>query len=259
MANPSGKQPPARVLKTLDRIISKAGLGSRTDARSWIGAGRVSVNGKIIQTPDHWVDLRRDKITLDGKPLEPVLKRYILLYKPRGYLTTYRDPQGRPTVYDLLGDLKEFVGQVGRLDLESSGLLLLTNDTQFAEALTNPQYHVPKTYLVKAAGILSDEQLEKLRSGVELNDGITRPATVARLRDSEKYTTIEITITEGRNRQVRRMLEAVDSRVVKLVRTRIGELTLDGLQIGRWRDLTKTDVAHLQKVVRPRTAKRRLR
>ncbi|HEX6546565.1 MAG TPA: pseudouridine synthase, partial [Bryobacteraceae bacterium] len=250
---------PSRVLKTLDRIISKAGVGSRTEARSWIGAGRVSVNGKVVQTPDHWVDARRDKVTLDGKPLEPVRKRYILLYKPRGYLTTYRDPQGRPTVYDLLGDVKEFVGQVGRLDLESSGLLLLTNDTQFAEALTNPQYHVPKTYLVKAAGLLSDEQLDKLRSGVELNDGKTRPATVARVRDSEKYTNIEMTITEGRNRQVRRMFEAIDSHVVKLVRTRIGKLTLDGLAIGKWRDLTSAEVAQLQKVVLPRTAKRRLR
>jgi pseudouridine synthase len=258
MANTSGKEP-SRVLKTLDRIISKAGVGSRTEARSWIGAGRVSVNGKVVQTPDHWVDARRDKVTLDGKPLEPVRKRYILLYKPRGYLTTYRDPQGRPTVYDLLGDVKEFVGQVGRLDLESSGLLLLTNDTQFAEALTNPQYHVPKTYLVKAAGLLSDEQLDKLRSGVELNDGKTRPATVARVRDSEKYTNIEMTITEGRNRQVRRMFEAIDSHVVKLVRTRIGKLTLDGLAIGKWRDLTSAEVAQLQKVVLPRTAKRRLR
>lgn len=255
MANPSGKQPPSRVLKTLDRIISKAGLGSRTDARSWIGAGRVSVNGKVTQTPDHWVDPRRDKIALDGKPLERAHKRYILLYKPRGYLTTYRDPQGRPTVYDLLPDVKEFVGQVGRLDLESSGLLLLTNDTQFAEALTNPQYHVPKTYLVKAAGQLSDEQLERLRSGVELSDGQTRPAAVTRLRDSEKYTTIEITITEGRNRQVRRMLESVDSKVVKLVRTQIGELTLGGLAIGKWRDLTASEVAQLKKRVRSRNAR----
>jgi len=259
MANPSGNRPPSRVLKTLDRIISKAGVGSRTDARSWIGAGRVSVNGKIIQSPDHWIDPRRDKIAVDGSPLEAARKRYLLLYKPRGYLTTYRDPQGRPTVYDLLGNVKEFVGQVGRLDLESSGLLLLTNDTQFAEALTNPQYHVPKTYLVKAAGFLSDERLERLRSGVELSDGKTRPATVARLRDSEKYTTIEITITEGRNRQVRRMLEAVDSRVVKLVRTRIGGLTLESLQIGKWRDLTKAEVSQLQKTLRPHTAKRRLR
>jgi pseudouridine synthase len=256
MANPSGNQPPSRVLKTLDRIISKAGLGSRTDARSWIGAGRVSVNGKVIQTPDHWVDPRRDKVTLDGKRLEPVRKRYILLYKPRGYLTTYRDPQGRPTVYDLLADVKEFVGQVGRLDLESSGLLLLTNDTQFAEGLTNPQYHVPKTYLVKAAGKLTEEQLERLRSGVELSDGQTRPATVTRVRDSDKYTTVEIMITEGRNRQVRRMLEAVDSRVVKLVRTQIGELTLKGLAIGHWRDLTTAEVTRLKKTIRPHGVKR---
>jgi pseudouridine synthase len=259
MANLPGKQRASGVLKTLDRVISKAGLGSRADARSWIGAGRVSVNGKVIRNPDHWVDPRRDKIALEGKPLEPVRKRYILLYKPRGYLTTYRDPQGRPTVYDLLTEVKDFVGQVGRLDLESSGLLLLTNDTQFAETLTNPQYHVPKTYLVKAAGILSDEQLERLRSGVELKDGKTRPAMVNRLRDTEKYTTIEMTITEGRNRQIRRMLEAVGSRVVKLVRTRIAELTLTGLTIGKWRELTTAEVAQLRKATRPSATGRRLR
>src|ERR1700732_5639537 len=111
-----------RPLKTLDRALSKAGLGSRTEARSWIGEGRVSVNGRVIQTPDHWVDLERDKIALDGKPIRASEKVYLLLYKPKGYLTTYKDPEGRPTVYDLLGTVKDFIFPVGRLDQETTGL-----------------------------------------------------------------------------------------------------------------------------------------
>jgi pseudouridine synthase len=239
-------KPGGRVLKTLDRVLSKAGAGSRTEARSWIGSGRVRVNGKLVQTPDHWVDLQRDKVTLDGKPLTQAEKRYVLLYKPKGYLTTYRDPQGRPTVYDLIPDLGQFVGTVGRLDLDTSGLLLLTNDNELAERMTNPEHKLPKTYLVKAATLLSDEQIARLATGVELSDGPTRPAIVRRQRDSEKYTFLEITITEGRNRQVRRMLEAVDSKVLKLVRVKLGPLTLDGLRIGEWRELKAEEISGLR-------------
>src|SRR5882724_2168195 len=146
-----------RPLKTLDRVISKAGVGSRTEARSWIGSGRVKVNGKVIQTPDHWVDLQRDRVTLDDKPVRATDKApvYLLLYKPKGYLTTYKDPEGRPTVFDLLGEVDQFVFPVGRLDLDTSGLLLLTNDAQFAERIMNPEFKVSKTYLVKAATLLS--------------------------------------------------------------------------------------------------------
>jgi 23S rRNA pseudouridine2605 synthase len=234
-----------RPLKTLDRVLSKAGLGSRTEARKWIGAGRVEVNGKRIQTPDHWVDLERDRVTFDGKPVRQQAKTYLLLYKPKGYITTYQDPQGRPTVYDLIADVGQFLGTVGRLDQDTSGLLLLTNDTQFAERVTNPDQHVPKTYLVKASTRLSDEQLDQLRNGIVLSDGPTRPAIVNRVRDSAKYSFIEITIDEGRNRQVRRMLEALDSKVLKLVRTAIGPISIGDLQIGHYRELTSTEVNQL--------------
>jgi pseudouridine synthase len=233
-----------RPLKTLDRVISKAGLGSRTEARCWIAAGRVRVNGKLIQSPDYWVDFARDKITLDGTPLRSRGKLYILLYKPKGYLTTYKDPEGRPTVYDLISGLNTWVSPVGRLDLDTSGLLILTNDTQFAELLTNPEHKVAKTYQVKASTLLTDAQLEKLRNGVTLHDGPTRPALVKRLRDSAKYTVIEITITEGRNRQVRRMLEAVGSKVLKLVRTAIGDVRIGDLAIGSYRPLSKQEIKH---------------
>jgi pseudouridine synthase len=234
-----------RPLKTLERVLSKAGLGSRTQARSWIGAGRVCVNGKVTQNPDQWVDLERDKVTFDGKPVGSGRKTYVLLYKPAGYLTTYKDPEGRPTVYDLIRDVGAWVAPVGRLDLETSGLLIMTSDTQFAERLTNPEYKVPKTYQVKAAGLLSEEQLDQLRRGVELSDGVTRPAEVARLRDSGRHTHLEITITEGRNRQVRRMLEAIGSKVLKLVRVAIGPLRIGELPIGNWRHLGAAEVIAL--------------
>ena len=235
-----------KTLKTLDRALSKAGLGSRTEARRWIGTGRVKVNGRVIQTPDHWVDIDRDKIHLDGKPIQQREKIYLLLYKPKGYLTTYKDPEGRPTVYDLMPDLKAWVFPVGRLDLDSSGLLVMTNDTALAEQLTNPDYKVPKTYLVKSATLLSDEQLDRLRVGVELSDGPTRPSVVQRIRDGGKHSFLEITISEGRNRQVRRMLEAIDSKVLKLVRTAIGPLRIADLAIGKYRPLAPAEVDSLR-------------
>lgn len=240
------------VLKTLDRILSKAGLGSRSEARHWIGTGRISVNGKIIQSPDHWVNPDRDWVLFDGKPLARIQRRYILLYKPKGYLTTYKDPEGRPTVYDLIPGVGEFVGTVGRLDLDTSGLLLLTNDNDLAELITNPDHHFPKKYMVKASTVLSPEQLQQLRTGVVLSDGPTRPAQVTHLRNSEKYSFLEITLSEGRNRQVRRMLEAVDSKVLKLVRLSLGPLTLDGVTIGKWRELTAAEVASLRTAPKPK-------
>ncbi len=126
--------------KTLERVISKAGIGSRTQARSWIHAGRVRVNGHVVEDPDVWIDFDRDRILFDDKPLQAKKPVYVLLYKPAGYITTFKDPEGRPTVYDLITDVETFVSPVGRLDLDTSGLLILTNDTQFAERLTNPDH-----------------------------------------------------------------------------------------------------------------------
>jgi 23S rRNA pseudouridine2605 synthase len=247
MKRPHPPSQPAkpRPLKTLERVISKAGLGSRTDARSWIGAGKIAVNGKIVRDPDRWVDLQRDRVTVEGKPLQSAAKQYILLYKPKGYITTWRDPDGRPTVYDLLPDVGAWLSPVGRLDLETSGLLLLTNDNDFAERITNPEHKVAKTYQVKTSTLLTDEQLELLRRGVELSDGPTRPAEVKRLRDGVKYTFLEMTITEGRNRQVRRMIEALGSKVLKLVRTAIGGIRIGDLPIGKWRPLTGEELRSL--------------
>ncbi len=242
---PPTSKGPKELLKTLDRVLSKAGLGSRTEARSWIGTGRVRVNGLLVQTPDYWVNTKTDKVLLDDKPIDLVERRYVLLNKPKGYLTTYKDPENRPTVYDLLKGIDQFLSTVGRLDLDTSGLLLLTNDNDLAEAVTNPAYKLEKTYLVKSATLLTEDQLNRLRQGVELEDGLTKPATVQVIRQSEKHTFLEITITEGRNRQVRRMLEVLGSRVLKLVRVRLGSLDLAGLPIGTWRELTEAEVARL--------------
>lgn len=240
----SVKAPPPgdRPLKTLERVLSKAGVGSRSEARKWIGAGRVKVNGRVEGDPNRWVDLERDRITLDDKPLEKAAATYLLLHKPAGYLTTYRDPEGRKTIYELLPDRDRYLFPVGRLDLDTSGLLILTNDTAFAERLTNPDYHVPKTYLVKASRPLGDAELDRLRNGIELRDGPTRPAIVKRISGAS----FEITITEGRNRQVRRMVEALDAKVEKLARIAIGTIALGQLASGEVRELTDKEVASLK-------------
>lgn len=238
---PPGKRP----LKTLERVLSKAGVGSRTEARRWIAEGRVRVNSRVIEDPDQWVDLERDRVIFDGRPLSKSERMYVLLYKPKGYLTTYRDPQGRPTIYDLLPDRERYLFPVGRLDLETSGLLILTNDTAFAERVTNPDFKVPKTYLVKASRHLSDQELDQFRAGVTLKDGPTKPADVQRVRESGGKTVFEITITEGRNRQVRRMVEALDAKVLKLVRIAIGSIRIGDLPIGKARELTSGEVRAL--------------
>lgn len=232
--------------KTLDRVLSRAGVGSRAEARRWIAAGRVAVNGRKVQTPDAWADPDRDRVTLDGKPIREASKVYLLLYKPKGYLSTHKDPEGRPTIYNLLKDVPEKIFSAGRLDQDTSGLLLITNDTAFGDYVTDPESHVPKTYLVKASALLTDEQLQRLRDGVELSDGPTRPAEVKRVRDSARFTFFEITITEGRNRQVRRMVEALGAKVLKLVRIKIATIGIGDLEIGKYRALTPAEVRALQ-------------
>jgi 23S rRNA pseudouridine2605 synthase len=240
--------------KTLDRVLSRAGLGSHTEARRWIVDGRVAVNGKKVLTPDVWVDPACDRVTFDGRPQRAADRRCLLLYKPKGYLTTYKDPEGRPTIYDLLKNIPDWVCPAGRLDQDSSGLLLITNDTTFGDYVTDPASHVPKTYLVKASALLTDEQLHHLREGIQLSDGPTRPAQVRRIRDSERFTFFEIALTEGRNRQVRRMVDALGAKVLKLVRTGIGSIEIRGLEIGKFRELTPEEVRSLQSGTGPRTA-----
>jgi pseudouridine synthase len=229
----------------LERSVSRIGIGSRAQARRWIAAGRVGVNGRVVLDPMRSVDAARDRITLDGKEPRPAPKVYLLLHKPKGYVTTHRDPEGRPTIYDLIPDGSPYLFSVGRLDRDTSGLLLLTNDSAFAERIADPRHKVPKIYQVKASTRLTDEQLDRLRRGILLKDGPTRPAQVVRLRDPGGKTVFEITITEGRNRQVRRMVEALGAKVVRLERTAIGPLRLGALLPGCSRPLMPEEIRGL--------------
>jgi pseudouridine synthase len=188
----------------------------------------------------------------DGQRLKPARKTYLLFYKPKGIITSHGDPGERKTVYDYLKEIGKWVAPVGRLDKDTSGLLLLTNDTEFADRVTNPQSKVLKTYLVKTSGILSDETVTKLNAGVEMKRGdIASPISVRRLEDRGKYTWLEVVLSEGKNREVRRMIEAVGFKVLKLVRTGLGPLTLAGLQVGKWRELTPSEVAALRRSSSP--------
>ncbi len=233
---------------TLDRVLSRYGLASRTMAREAIRAAKIKVNGRVVRDPDCWVRPGLDAIELEGKRLKAARKIYLLMYKPKGVITSHGDPAGRKTIYDLAGDLAHWVAPVGRLDKDTSGLLLLTNDTQFAEFVTRPDSGVPKTYLVKVSGLLDDGTLARLAEGVQMKRGdFARPQGARRIEDRGKYTWLEVVLTEGKNREVRRMIEAVGFKVLKLVRTRIGPLTLEGLEVGKWRELLPKEVSSLRR------------
>ena len=234
--------------RDLARVLSKAGICSRAAAAEWIRAGRVRVDGAIVRDPERRIAAEDAAVTVDGRRIEAAARSYWALHKPRGYVTTRSDPSGRRTVYDLLADIGEWVVPVGRLDRDTSGLLLITNDTAFAERITNPESHVEKTYRVTAKPRLDDAALERLRRGVVLADGPTRPAKVEKLRDRGPCTLIEIAITEGRNRQVRRMVREVGARVEKLERLSIGPVELGSLATGALRRLTG---AELRALARP--------
>jgi pseudouridine synthase len=237
--------------RTLDRLLSRLGLGSRSSAAAWIRAGRVRVDGAVVRDPQRWVDVRA-RLELDEKRVLATRTLVLALHKPRGVVTTARDPEGRPTIYALLADAPGWVGPVGRLDRDTSGLLLLTNDTELAERITNPAFHLPKTYRVRARPAPDEAALEALRRGVELDDGPTRPAEVSLLRRYRGYGLLELTLREGRNRQVRRMLRAVGSKVDELRRLRIGPVELGDLASGTWRELPPGEVARLRRAVERR-------
>ena len=232
---------------TLDRILSRFGIASRTEAQQAIAAGRLKVNGRVVRDPNAWVEPAKDVIHLDGTRLRRVRRVYLALYKPKGVITSHGDPDGRKTVYDCLDPRFRWVSPVGRLDMDTSGLLLLTNDTEFASHVTSPESGVPKTYLTKLNGIISDEQLAEFEAGITMKRGdVARPRSVRRIEDRGSCSVLEIVLCEGKNREVRRMMEAVGFRVRKLVRTRIGPVTLEGLQVGQSRELTPDEVRSLR-------------
>jgi 23S rRNA pseudouridine2605 synthase len=223
----------------LQKILARAGVASRRAAEQWITEGRVRVNGRVVTELGTRADLERDRIEVDGRPLtqreEPV---YFLLHKPRGMVTTLRDPEGRPALSELLGGIPERVYPVGRLDFHTSGALLLTNDGDLAQALLHPSREVPKTYIAKLNRQVDERMLAELRQGVTLDDGYrTRPAHVIELRQEEQKSWLEITITEGKNRQIHRMVEAVGPRVMRLSRLSFAGLSTEGLRPGQLRPL----------------------
>jgi 23S rRNA pseudouridine2605 synthase len=243
----SGAQPKGRRVM-LSRALSKLGFCSRTQAEVLIGSGRVRVGGRTVTDPAAWVDLSDAIIKVDGAVIAAEKQVYLVLNKPRGLVTTRQDPEGRPTVFDCLKDIDApHLSPVGRLDKASEGLLLFTNDTIMAQALLDPASHVAKTYHVQVSPIMDDAQLARMTEGME-TDGERMTASAARIiRTGEKNAWIEVRLEEGRNRQIRRMLDALGVECLRLVRVSIGGLLLGDLGKGATRELTAEEVAELRR------------
>ncbi|MCR3921470.1 MAG: rRNA pseudouridine synthase [Firmicutes bacterium] len=234
----------------LQKFIAMSGIASRRAGEQMIRDGRVTVNGQTVTKMGVTVDPAVDKVEVDNRPVRIVAKKeYILLYKPVGYVTTLHDPYGRQTVKELVNDVGTRVFPVGRLDLDTSGLLLMTNDGQLANRLTHPSYGVEKEYVARVHDVPTNETLTLLEKGVKLDDGMTAPAKVRLVRGGQPTSTLALIIKEGRNRQVRRMLEAVNHPVVSLKRVRVGSLTLTGVPSGTWRRLRTAEVKGLMREV----------
>ena len=236
----------------LQKILSTAGVASRRLSEELILQGRGSVNGKTITELGTKADPAVDEIKVDGRRIKSEQrKRYVLLNKPRGYITTRSDPEGRPTVMDLMKGVKEYIYPVGRLDYDSEGLLLLTNDGELAARLTHPRHEVEKVYEARVKGVPDDHALDRLARGVPIDGRRTAPAKIRAsepfARGSGEQTIVEISIHEGRQRQVRKMFEAVGHPVVRLRRVRIGPLEDPDMPVGHWRELTPQEVGRLQK------------
>jgi 23S rRNA pseudouridine2605 synthase len=229
---------------SMARALSKLGFCSRSEAEVLIAEGRVSVNGKMAGA-DLWVVPEKAAITVDGEPISKKKYVYILMNKPAGYVTTRNDELGRKTVYNLIEGVDEWIFPVGRLDKDTSGLLLFTNDTQFGEQLTNPDSKVPKTYTVQLDKALLEKHKAEMEAGMMLGDEQLLPATIKIVEHTVVYW-IEMTIYEGKNRQVRRMCEAYGYKVLKLRRIRIGPLEIGNLRPGNWKYLTKEEVRMLK-------------
>lgn len=244
-AAPDGKR------VTLPRALSKLGFCSRTQAESLIADGRVALSGRTVTDPETWIDLATAVITVDGAPVAAEARLYLMLNKPRGLVTTRHDPEGRPTVFECLTDYAgAHLSPVGRLDKASEGLLLFTNDTAFANALLDPATHVAKTYHVQMNRIADEGVLATLEAGVHHDGEFLRAKAVRKLREGEKNAWLEITLDEGRNRQIRRMLEALGIECLRLLRVSIGNLHLGGLEKGTVRALAETEVKDLRRLTR---------
>jgi 23S rRNA pseudouridine2605 synthase len=230
----------------LQKIIAAAGVSSRRVAEQMILEGRVTVNDGIIRQLGAKADIDADEIRVDGKLILPEMSKvYLMLHKPRGYVTTLHDPEGRAVVTDLLSGISERIFPVGRLDYNSEGLLLLTNDGDFSQRVQHPRFKIPKTYMVKIDGNLTKNEVRALSEGIRLPDGNFKPESLQIERTNRKSSWLVLTIAEGRNRLIRRGLESLGHPVVRLIRTAIADISLGNMKTGTFRHLTKKEVKHL--------------
>jgi 23S rRNA pseudouridine2605 synthase len=230
----------------LQKIISRAGIASRRAGEEIIVAGRVRVNGRVVTELGAKADLGQDTVEIDGRRVVPEAARYLVLHKPRGVVSTLSDPEGRPTVVGLLEGAGTRLYPVGRLDFATSGVLLVTNDGDFANGLLHPRGGVPKTYVVKTKGEMTEDDLLRWSTGIQLEDGKTLPADIHFLRHEEGKTWFEVTLREGRNQQIRRMGEATGFPVMRLARTSFAGITSEGLRPGQWRSLALDELLALR-------------
>jgi len=233
----------------LQKLISAAGLASRRQAESWIADGKVKVDGHVASLGDK-ADPFHQVITVNGTRLErPVSHehRYIMLNKPRGFVTTMSDQHQRHCVAELIENVGTRVYPVGRLDRQSEGLLILTDDGEMANRLMHPSYHVPKKYRVTVRGKLSADDQDRFATGIELEEGMTQPADIQIISESDERSVYLITLKEGRNRQIRRMMEVLGFEIARLQRVRYGDLRLGNLPVGQWRDLDKKEIDALKR------------
>lgn len=235
----------------LQKLIAAAGIASRRHAEELIEAGEVTVNGEVVRELGTKADPARDHIKVRGRLINTLLesreKTYVLLNKPRGYLTALSDPEGRPLVSDLVPQSLGRLHPVGRLDFNTEGLLILTNDGELTNYVTSARNHVEKVYEVKVKGVPPEEQIERLRRGVRLEDGArTAPARIVKTDETRTNAWYEVILREGRNQQIRRMFDLISHSVIKLRRVRIGPVTAEGILIGQWRHLTPVEVKRLK-------------
>lgn len=230
----------------INKYIAQAGIASRRKADELIENGNVRVNGVVMKSPGYDV-LEKDTVEVNGKIIEyKEKKEYVIINKPLGYITTSSDEKERPTVMELVSDIDARLFPVGRLDYNTSGLLIMTNDGDLAYRLTHPKHHVFKTYRARVAGVLSNEKVVKLRKGVDIGGFVTSKAIVNIIKGTQRSTIVEISITEGKNRQVRKMFSAVGNPVQELERIAIGDLKLGHLRVGHYRKLTHEEVEYLK-------------
>jgi len=238
------------MIQRINRILSDSGLASRRKADELISAGRVMLNGKVLKELGTKAEWGKDSIKLDGREIPgPEKKIYLMLNKPFGYVCTLNDPQGRPIVTDLLKDVTQRVYPVGRLDFDSMGLLLLTNDGDFSFQLTHPKFHIPRTYKVTVQGIVTEKDMETIKAGIELDDGFIKASSASLIGSQGDKSIARITIAQGRNRIVRRMIESLGYSVVHLVRIGFGSLELRDLKVGKYRTLEHEEVDVLREMI----------